>query len=179
MAEALSTRVWRHWALFLALALAYIFVRLLPLGAGPGRFPGPDLLVCLSFAWVIRRPDYVPVLLIALAMLTTDILFMLPLGLWTACTVLGAEFLRSRAPFWRDMPFLIEWLVTSVVVIAMTLGNVLILAIFAVNQPALGLTLIQMIATIFAYPVVVFFSVAVLGIRKVAPGAVDQLGHRL
>ena len=179
MAEPVTTRVWRYRALFLGLAFVVIFARLLPLDAGPGRLPGPDLLVCLSFAWITRRPEYVPVLLIAAVILLTDVLFMRPLGLWTACVVLGSEFLRSRVPFWRDMPFLLEWLVTAIVIAAMTIGYILTLAIFAVDQPALGLSLIQLMATIAAYPVVVFFSVAVLGLRKVVPGTVDQFGHRL
>ena len=179
MAEVIVTRNWRHRALFLALAFIVIFARLLPLDTGPGKLPGPDLLVCLAFAWVLRRPDYVPVTLIAAVILLTDILFMRPLGLWTACVVLGAEFLRGREPFSRDLPFMLEWMVVSTVIAVMTVGYVLILALFVVDQPALGLTLIQMIATIAAYPLVVVFSARLLGLKKIPPGAVDQLGHKL
>ncbi len=179
MAEVIVTRNWRHRAVFLGLAFIVIFARLLPLDSGPGQLPGPDLLVCLAFAWVLRRPDYVPVTMIAAVILTTDILFMRPLGLWTACVVLGSEFLRAREPFSRDLPFMLEWMVVGTVIAAMTLGYVLTLAIFAVDQPALGLTLIQMIATIVAYPFVVLFSARLLGLRKIPPGAVDQLGHKL
>ncbi len=179
MAEVIHTRNWRHRGLFLCLAFVLIFTRLLPLDAGPGRLPGPDLLVCLAFAWVLRRPDYVPVLMIAVVILLTDILFMRPLGLWTACVVLGSEFLRGREPFSRDLPFLLEWMVVSVVIATMTVGYVVVLAVFAVDQPSLGLTLIQMIATIAAYPLVVLFSARALGLKKMPPGAVDQLGHKL
>ena len=179
MADVVVTRVWRYRFLFVALAFLVIFARLLPLDAGPGRLPGPDLLVCLAFAWVMRRPSYVPVLLIAAVILMTDILFMRPLGLWTACVVLGSEFLRAREPFSRDLPFLLEWFVVTVVTVAMTIGFVAILALFAVDQPGLGLTLIQMIATCLAYPVVVLFSAKVLGLKRMAPGAVDQLGLKL
>lgn len=178
MAEAVVTRSWRYGVLFFVLAFVIVFARLLPLGPGPG-LPGPDLLVCVAFAWVLRRPGAVPVLSIAAVMFLTDILFMRPIGLWTACVVLGSEFLRSREPFSRDLPFLLEWLVVSVVIVSMTLGYSLILAIFGVDQPSLGLRLIQMIATILAYPPVVLFSVALLGLRKMAPGAVDELGRRM
>ena len=179
MAEPMVTRRLQFRLLFGLLAFGIVFVRLLPLDAGAGRLPGPDLLVCLAFAWVLRRPAYVPVWLIAAVMLMADILFMRPLGLWTACVVLGSEFLRAREPYSRDLPFLLEWMVVSVVISAMTLGYMIVLAVFAVGQPALGLSLIQMIATILAYPVVVLFSTSVIGLRKVAPGEVDQLGRKL
>ena len=111
--------------------------------------------------------------------LLTDIFFMRPLGLWTAAVVIGSEFLRAREPFSRDLPFLLEWMIVSVVIVAMTLGHSLVLATFVVDQPAFGLTLIQMIATIVAYPLVVAFSARVLGLRKMAPGAVDSLGRKI
>jgi len=40
-------------------------VRILPLSTEPGSVPGPDVVLCLTFAWVLRRPEYVPALLIA------------------------------------------------------------------------------------------------------------------
>lgn len=179
MAEVVVTRRFRHSCLFLSLAFLVIFARLLPLDAGPGRLPGPDLLVCLTFAWVLRRPAYVPVAMIAAVMLMTDILFLRPLGLWAFCVVLASEVLRRREPLMRDVPFLIEWFMVGIVMIAMTLGYTLILAIFVVDQPSIGLTLIQMIATILAYPLVVLFSARIVGLKKAPPGAVDNLGRKL
>ena len=157
MAEVVVTRRFRHWCLFLSLAFLVIFARLLPLDAGPGRLPGPDLLVCLTFAWVLRRPAYVPVAMIAAVMLMTDILFLRPLGLWAFCVVLASECF-ARVMHYEDT---------------------LILAIFVVDQPSIGLTLIQMIATILAYPLVVLFSARIVGLKKAPPGAVDNLGRKL
>jgi rod shape-determining protein MreD len=179
MAEVVVTRALRFRCLFAALAFLIVFVRLLPLGPGSGGLPGPDLLVGLAFAWVLRRPDYVPVLLVAAAVLTTDVFFLRPLGLWTACVILGLEFLRAREPLSRDLPFLFEWGMVASTILAMTLGYVLVLALFAVEQPALGLTLLQMLATILAYPLIVLFSARAIGLKKIPPGGVDQLGHRL
>ncbi|MBT8457572.1 MAG: rod shape-determining protein MreD [Rhodobacteraceae bacterium] len=179
MAETIVTRRWRYRAIFAALAFIVIFARLLPLDAGPGGLPGPDLVLLLAFAWVLRRPDYVPVVLVAVVMLLMDVLFLRPLGLWAACTVLALEFLRSREAGARDLPFLFEWVLVGGVIVMMTLGNMLILALFAVSQPPLGLLLIQMIMTILSYPLVVLFSAKGLGLKKMSPGAVDQLGHKL
>ena len=45
----------------------------------PARWPGPDLIaVRLTLAWVLRRPDYVPALLIALVVLVEDLLLHAP-----------------------------------------------------------------------------------------------------
>jgi rod shape-determining protein MreD len=54
----------------------------------------------------------------------------------------------------------------------------LILGLFAVTQPGLGLTLIGLVATILAYPLVVILAGRAFGLRKIVPGEVDRLGHR-
>ena len=179
MADVVVPRRWRNRMIYVAFAFVVVFGRLLPLDAGPDRWPGPDLILLVTYAWVLRRPESVPVTLVAAIVLMTDVLFMRPLGLWAACVVLGLEFLRAREQITRDMPFLGEWAMVSATILAISVLNTLILALFAVIQPSLGQVLIQTIVTIVVYPAVVLLSSKGLGIRKVAPGAVDQLGHRL
>lgn len=179
MAEVIVPRRWHNRTLFVGLALLFVFTRLLPLDAGPGGWPGPDLVLLFAYAWALRRPEAVPVTLVAAVILMTDVLFMRPLGLWTACAILGLEFLRAREALTRDLPFLGEWLMVGATILAVTVLNAVVLALFLVIQPAFGQVLIQTIVTILAYPVVVLFSSKVLRIRKASPGAVDQLGHRL
>lgn len=173
-----DTSLWMYRALFVALFVAVAFVQLLPLEMGPGQIPGPDILMLLAFSWVVMRPDYVPVFLIAAIFFVADLLFMRPLGLWTALVVLGTEFLRNRSFTLRDTPFSIEWLMVSGVIVAVFLANMLALGLFAVTQPSLGLTLIGLIATILAYPLVVILAGRAFGLRKIVPGEVDRLGHR-
>jgi rod shape-determining protein MreD len=179
MAEVIRTRrlVWQ--VLFAALAVLIAFAQLLPLSPGSGGFPGPDLLVLIAFAWVLRRPAYVPVGLVAVVALLADFLFMRPPGLWAALTVLGLELLRGREQGLRDLPFLMEWALVAALIAAMTLGQALVLLILMVNQPPLGLTLLQSIVTIAAYPVVVALTVFAFGLRRAAPGEVDDMGRRL
>lgn len=165
--------------LFLALSVAIIFVRLLPLDFGPGQLPGPDLLTILAIAWVVLRPSLVPVWLIVLVIFAGDILFMRPLGLWTLLVVLATEFLRSRNLLLRDTPFLLEWLMVGAVIAAIFVLNSAILAVFAVTQPTLGLTLIGMVATILCYPLVVILAGRAFGLRKATPGETDMLGRRI
>ncbi|WP_226779136.1 rod shape-determining protein MreD [Oceaniglobus trochenteri] len=179
MVDPVSRRRWGFRALFVLLAAIVVFVEILPYRIGDARIPGPDILTLLAYAWVMRRPDYIPTLLVAAVILFTDILFMRPLGLWTALVLLGLEFLRARQPFSKDLPFLVEWMMVAAVLLAITLTNALVLAIFLVEQPVLSLTFLQMIVSTLTYPVVVALSRYAIGIRKAAPGTVDALGHRI
>ena len=117
--------LWGHRLTFLGLAALIAFVQLLPLDLGPGGFPGPDVLLLLALSWVVMRPDYVPVTLLAVVFFLADLLFMRPLGLWTALVILASEFLRVRSFTLRDTPFLLEWLQVAAaitVIIASWLG---------------------------------------------------------
>lgn len=168
-----------HSGLFVALAAAVLFLRMLPLTALPARWPGPDLILCLTLVWVLRRPDYVPALLIALVVLVEDMLAMRPPGLWPLIVLTATEFLRSREAVLRDLPFALEWLMAGALIVAMVLVNHAVLSLFVVPQGGVGPELIRALATMAAYPLVVVASLRAFGLRKVAPGEVDALGHRL
>lgn len=179
MAEFWRQEHWIFRGLFLALALFLLFIRLLPLGNAPGTFPGPDLLLCLILAWVIRRPDFLPMPLILLVILIEDLILMRPPGLWTAIVVLGTEFLRSRAALTRELNLLVEWMLVSGVMLGMMLAYRLILAIAFVPQPPFGFVVVQVLWSVALYPLVVALSQFTLDLRKPATGEVDNLGRRL
>lgn len=175
---------WRqaHWifrGLFLALALVLLFLRLLPLSHEAGAFPGPDLLICLILAWVVRRPDFLPMPLILTVMLVEDLILMRPPGLWTAIVVITTEFLRSRVALTRELSFLVEWALVSGLMIGMMLVYRLILGISLVPQPAFGFAIVQVLWSIALYPLVVALSRLVLDLRKPAMGEVDNFGRRV
>lgn len=175
---------WRqtHWifrGLFLAVALFLLFVRLLPLGTAPGTLPGPDLLLCLILAWVIRRPDFLPMPLILVVILIEDLILMRPPGLWTAIVVIATEFLRSRVTLTRELNFLVEWMVISGVMLGMMLAYRLALGLAFVPQPAFGFAVVQLLWSVALYPLVVGLSRLVLDLRKPATGEVDSMGRRL
>ncbi len=169
---------WRYRALYLFFAAALTFLQLLPLHPGPGQLPGPDVLLVLTLSWVVIRPDLLPVFLVAFVFLLMDLLLTRPPGLWAALTVLACEFVRSRRVLLRNAPFLIEWLLIASVVTAMTVAQTLILTIFAVPQPAFGLTVIRLVFSILAYPIVVLLLGRALGLSK-ASGERESLGGRL
>ncbi|MBP9184585.1 MAG: rod shape-determining protein MreD [Fuscovulum sp.] len=176
--------LWRaeHWgyrALFLGLAVLVLFIRLLPLGGDPGAFPGPDLLLCLIMAWVMRRPDFMPVGLVVLVVLVEDLILLRPPGLWTALVVLATEFIRSRAALTRELNFVVEWLLVTGLMVAMLLAYRLVFALALLPQPGFGYAVVQVLWSAVAYPFVVGASRLVLDLRKPATGETDDYGRRL
>lgn len=177
MVDGFLSAVWGRRALFLLLAAGLMFLQLLPLSTAAAGVPGPDLLLCLAAAWIVRRPDYVPVLLIAAVFLLQDMLVMRPPGLWAAIVLLGCEFLRARTRSSRDMPFVVEWALVGAVLLAMLLAYRLVIALAMVPQHGLGQTLVQLVLTFSAYPAVAFVTQAVFRVRKRSPGARDLKGR--
>ena len=196
MIDGATREVWLHRVVFVALALLFLFIRLLPLGAGEDaacaadagfcnlkvwltHMPGPDLLLCIIFAWTMRRPDYLPALLIAAVILTEDIVLLRPPGLWTALVVLASEFVRGRVALTRELNFGVEWLLVSALMVAMLLIYRLCFGLVLLPQPPFGFALVQVIWSILCYPVVVFLSRVALDLYKPATGEVDAYGRRL
>ncbi len=166
MIDQLTLTRWFYWSLLLTLAGAAAFLRLLPVGSGAGGWPGQ------------RRPDFVPVVMVAALFLIADMLFQHPPGLWTALVIIGLEFLRGREPLSREMPFLVEWGMVSAVMAAMLIVNRLVLGIFLVDQASLGRSLLHLLITLIAYPVVTLITVYVLRVRSLEPGEEDGLRRR-
>ena len=162
---------------YLLAALTVILAALLPLAPGRIAWPGPDLLTAGTLAWVLRRPEQVPVLTVALVTLAADILLFRPLGLGARIAVVATEVARRQQHRWRAQGFLFEWLRVAILVALMVLAERVIRTLFLVPVtlaplPPLGSEVLRLIATIAAYPFVVAV-LAALGLRHAAPGALD------
>ena len=179
MDEKFLQSPWAYRLIFVGIALTLLFLRLLPFGGNEGSWPGPDVLLSLTLVWVVRRPDYLPVALIAGVFLMEDILLMRPPGLWTAMVILATEFLRSRVALTRELLFPVEWALVAALMMGVLLGYRLVMAMAMVPQPAFGYALIQIIGSILCYPVLVAVSSLALGVRKPATGETDALGRPL
>lgn len=179
MAESPAATLWTGRVVYLALATIVIFIQLLPLDTAPPGFAGPDILLALTLAWVARRPAYVPVGVVVVVFLLTDLLFQRPPGLWAALVVMLVEAVRSRSRGLRNVPLALEWGTVAAGIVAITLTNRLILIVVMTPQAPLTLTLIQMVMTIAIYPVVVGMGHFFFGLTRPAPGQVDSRGHRL
>lgn len=194
MAEVAARRVWFHRTMFVVVFLVLMLLALLPLteyrsvtlnllglnlSIPPGSWAPPDFLLAVTCAWVVRRPDFVPVWVVAGMFLLADLIFLRPPGLWAACVVAGTEFLRSRAGGLRASNFTAEWLTVAILIIVVVVGYRMLLLAAVTPPPPLHLVLIQMVLTVAIYPVVAGLSHLFFGVRRVAPGEVDRLGHRL
>ena len=177
MAEGWISSIWQHRLLFLAVAAVLMFIKLLPLPSTAGHLPGPDLLLCLIFAWTVRRPEYLPVLMIASVVLLEDMLLMRPPGLWTGLVILASEFIRSRVALTRDLNFGVEWLLVAGLMVAVFLAYRVIFTLCFLPQPAFGFALVQILWSVIAYPVVVAVSRYGLDLHKPATGELDAYGR--
>ncbi len=179
MADSPVGRQWMAGLSYLVIAVVLIFVQLLPMDTVPRSWAPPDILLAATLVWVTRRPDVMPILLIAGVFLLTDLLFQRPPGLWTGLVLILTEMLRARAGALRNVPFPLEWLTVGMGIVGITLANRAALAIVMTPQAPLALTVIQMVATILIYPVIAGLSHYIFGISRPAPGEVDAFGHRL
>lgn len=165
-------------ALYLLAAFVLLLVRLMPIYPGATGWPGPDLLQALTLAWVLRRPDQLPALAIVLAVLVEDLVLMRPPGLWAAVMLLGSEAARNREARWREQGFMVEWMRVSVLMGVMMLAARLVQIVVMMPVPPLGMVLLQLIATIAAYPLTVLAARSLLGLRRMSAAEAERLGWR-
>jgi rod shape-determining protein MreD len=168
-----------HLGLWLLIAALSLLARLLPLDAADGGLPGPDVLLALTIAWILRRPAHIPAVAVALVFLVEGLFVMRPPGLWALAVLVGTEILRGRQPAVREMNIFLEWMLVAAVLTGMTLAYRLVLAIVMVPEEPFDLSLVKLVFTVLAYPLVVAVLQLLLRVRKPAMGEVDELGRKL
>jgi rod shape-determining protein MreD len=176
MGEAGRLRIWSLRTIFAALAFLILLRALLPVRLDAPAIPGPDLMVCLVFAWVWRRPDVMSAWLIVICILLADFLFQRPPGLWSALVLIGSESVRRHALREGEKTLALEFGVVALVLAAMILMQQLVLFVLLVPQPALGAMLLHLLTTLAIYPLVVVFSVYIVGVQQLPR---DDGGQRL
>ncbi|WP_458791182.1 rod shape-determining protein MreD [Yoonia sp. MH D7] len=179
MAEPAPSRVWFGRLVFILIVLGVLFVQILPLSSRPIIWAAPNWGLAITLAYVARRPDFAPIIVIAALFFLIDLLSMSPPGLWAGLVVILTEMLRKRAKRLRNMPFAFEWGTVAVGIVAITLLNRAVLLVVMTTQAPLGLTLIQMVTTIIFYPVVVLVAHYVFGVSRPLPGQTDSRGQHL
>ncbi|MFD2173735.1 rod shape-determining protein MreD [Rhodobacter lacus] len=177
MVDPITSRRVLHMGLYTGLVLIVMFLRMLPINPVSTGIPGPDLTLALTLAWVMRRPDYLPAVLIVAVFLLEDFMYWRPIGLWTLIVLLGTEFLRAREEASRDLPFALEMLLVGGVMVAMQVLDRFVLGLLMVEQPPLGRELLRLMMTLIAYPFVVALSLLAFGLRRAATGEVDDFGR--
>lgn len=177
MVDTPTRQRWIGRGSFLLLCFALVFFHLLPLSTMPPRWAPPDFLLALTLAWTVRRSDLVPVGSVAVVFFLTDMLFQRPPGLMTALVLLVTEGLRARSASMRTLPFPLEWLTVSFAIVGLVFLNRAALLIVMADRAPLTPTVIQMVMTILAYPLVVALSYLIFGVHRPAQGEVDAFGR--
>lgn len=176
--ESSGQRLFVMRSVFLLLALGLILVNLLPMQTLPRNWAGPDLLLCFAFAWSVRRPDYVPYSVLAIAFLLADFLQQRPPGLAAGLMLLACADMQSRARILRDAGFAAEWARVALLVVATAAVQQIVLVVLLIDAPSFGLLIFQTAVTAFIYPLCVAVSAGLMGVRMTAPGDLDGMGQR-
>lgn len=196
MVDPIKFRRFLFRCLFLLVCAVLIFAKMLPLGTEPAAtplidpvtgetttegkstlfIPGPDLIFAMMSAWIIRRPRWAPIGLIVAVLLLTDLLFLKPIGLWTAIGLLGLEFIRSRAHGATEMPWPVEIAIFAGVFTASIFANAIFFLVFNLPSPGLLTLLLHIIMTVAAYPFVLLVTHYVLRVRRARPTDFDAIG---
>ena len=179
MIDALLLKTWAYRAGFVFLALLLTLTELLPLNTLPASWVMPDVLLCVTFVCCIRRPQYVPMLIIALVFLFQDLLLNRPPGLFAALTLIASEWLKRRSRRSEEFSFVKEYLSVTAAIAAVLLGTRWGLGVVMLPMPEAYLTLSELLSTVLFYPVVVLFTQVVLKVRRAAFGELEAaVGER-
>ena len=144
---------WMYRIAFVLIGLALIVLRLLPLQTIPQTWAGPDVMLCLVFAWSVRRPDYIPTFLIALMILLEDFLLQRPPGLHAALVVCASLWLKYKSTSTEDQTMATELIQIAFAVIGIFVATRLLLNFALLPLPSLPLHFAQAIVTVMFYPV--------------------------
>jgi rod shape-determining protein MreD len=179
MIDPVTFSLWRGRLGYVFLVALILLASLIPFGGEAGQLPGPDLLLCLTFAWMMRKPDFLPLWLLILVFLTADILTQKPIGLWAALAIVATEILRAREVLMRELSFLMELVVVAGLMLGMILIYRFVFALTLLPQVGFGFALVQWLWSVLAYPVVVWLNRYILDLRKPGLGEIDAFGRRL
>jgi rod shape-determining protein MreD len=196
MVDPITWRRFQFRVLFLFVSAIIIFSQLLPLNTAPASvqlldpetgdliqegsvyfgLPGPDLLFCLTAAFLMRRPRWAPVALIVVVHLMADVLFLRPLGLWPAISLLAYEFLRRQINASNEVSIPLEIALVVGAFTAAVFVNGVFHLIFAVQHPSFGATLLHILTTAIAYPFVIAVTHFILRVRRAGVRELDSDG---
>ena len=142
-------------AMFIALVALTILFPLMPMQLEAEAPALPDILFALIAAWILRRPNNAPMLLVAASFLAADFILGRPVGLWALICLLSSEFFRGQHASLRDQLFVFEFLTFAIVLGVALLAQTLILTITLVPQPGASSMLEVYLMTLASYPFVV------------------------
>ncbi|MCO4824300.1 MAG: hypothetical protein KC451_05555 [Amylibacter sp.] len=178
MDDTSPVQLWMYRAAYLGIGMAFILWSIIPFDLSAGALPVPDIFFCITMAYVVRRPEYVPVWMIFVVFFLRDILTQAPLGLCTLLVVMGTEVVRGNIQAFREYNFGLEWLWIGAIFVAITTTEQILLALTLSDTPRLLGQVLLILFTLAAYPVTVGVMKFGFGITRPRPGELDAWGKR-
>ncbi len=179
MEDVSPLRLWMYRAGFLAIGFACILWAIIPFDMSASTLPVPDFFYCVTIAYIVRRPEYVPVWAVFLVFFLRDILTQAPLGLFTLLVVMGSEVVRANIQAFREYIFGLEWLWVATIFTIITVVQQVLLALTLSDTPRFVVQVLLIVFTVLAYPVIVGAMKFGFGITRPRSGELDAWGKRL
>ena len=152
-------------ALFVLIIFVLIFVKILPLNTVPYEWTAPDVLLCVTLIWCLRRPLSAPIVLLAALFMLQDIIFQRPIGLFAAVATLMCEWAKRQSLRAEEFPFVIEWITSAMAMIAIFILRQSIATLSLIATPWTWIFAKELLFTILAYPFVALLCRYGLGLR--------------
>ena len=146
-------RILRLQLTYLAIVALVVLLQTLPLQSLPYPFAPADVPPAITLAWIMRRPDVMSPILITLAFLFADAILQRPPGLWTLIVLCASIFLRMRTRGRKEVQFLYEWFIISLVIAVSFLVQYFALMFTFLPVPDLQPYLVQVLLSILIYPI--------------------------
>jgi len=160
-----NIRPWIYYVKYLLICFFILSFQLLPMRIVHQEVLWPNLMYLVTVGWLIRKPSYLPVILILFAHIISDIVLLKPLGLWSAISLIGYEFLRWRSLSQGRLKLGQELVLVTSVLILLTFLQIGVELIFKIESPPIEMILLQLTFTLLIYPVVIFMLHSILRVR--------------
>ena len=146
-------RILRLQLTYLAIVALVVLLQTLPVQSLPHPFAPDDVPLAITLAWIMRRPDVMSPIVITLAFLFADTILQRPPGLWTLIVLCASIFLRMRTRGRKEVLFLYEWFIISLVIGVSFLTQYFALMFTFLPVPDLQPYLVQVLLSILIYPI--------------------------
>ena len=149
-------RILRLKLTYLLIIMLEVLFQTLPTHTSLYQFYMPDILLVITFVWIMRRPDVMDPILITLAFLFADMILQRPPGIWTLIALCATMFLRSRSMYFKEIIFFYEWLIIAIVIIFSFTAHHFVLILTFLPTHNLKLLAMQAFLTIMLYPIFIW-----------------------
>lgn len=166
MTSFLNIQVWSSSIKYVLLSFIIILVQILPLPIIQQEIPWPDLIFLFTIGWLVRKPNQLPIIIIFMVHLISDILLLKPIGLWSGLCLIVFVFVKWRVDRTKTIFKFGQELVFVMTLLSLVLMTHLTLQyMFKILNPPFMMILLQMTFTLLIYPLVMGFLHFILGVR--------------